>query len=193
MKAATPPPFANARGRLVGFADDGPITPASRLVRDFRGWLWQDGRCVDERGGDRIARGAPSSACACRWSCSARPCLPRGRRASSGRRPTWTRSRCRSRCWRPARARPVRQQCRRARTAPFSWSELTPLLLPGEKLRIRKLGAGGAGHGRRGAVRRGGRGALLAADRLADTPAAGRGLRRARHQHRHHQHAAGAL
>jgi hypothetical protein len=39
--------LGNVRGRLVGFVDDGPITPATRPVRDFRGWLWQDGRCVD--------------------------------------------------------------------------------------------------------------------------------------------------
>jgi two-component system, OmpR family, sensor kinase len=39
--------LGNVRGRLVGFIDNGPITPATRPLRDFRGWLWQDGRCVD--------------------------------------------------------------------------------------------------------------------------------------------------
>ena len=39
--------LGNVRGRLVGFVDNGPITPATRPLRDFRGWLWQDGRCVE--------------------------------------------------------------------------------------------------------------------------------------------------
>jgi two-component system, OmpR family, sensor kinase len=37
------------RGRLTGFEDSGEPTLASgaRPVRDFRGWLWQSGRCAD--------------------------------------------------------------------------------------------------------------------------------------------------
>lgn len=37
------------RGRLTGFEDDGEPTlaAAAKPVRDFRGWLWQSGRCAD--------------------------------------------------------------------------------------------------------------------------------------------------
>jgi signal transduction histidine kinase len=34
------------RGRLTGFALDANGQAANRPVRDFRGWLWQDSRCV---------------------------------------------------------------------------------------------------------------------------------------------------
>ncbi|OYU45040.1 MAG: ATP-binding protein, partial [Burkholderiales bacterium PBB4] len=34
------------RGRLTGFALDAKDLVANRPVRDFRGWLWQDSRCV---------------------------------------------------------------------------------------------------------------------------------------------------
>ncbi len=39
------------RGRLTGFAVDAQGQAANRPVRDFRGWLWQDGRCLDGAGG----------------------------------------------------------------------------------------------------------------------------------------------
>jgi len=48
------------RGRLTGFVDDGEPTLAAdaRPVRDFRGWLWQAGRCVDPQAGADCARRA---------------------------------------------------------------------------------------------------------------------------------------
>ncbi|WP_284620274.1 sensor histidine kinase [Aquabacterium humicola] len=36
------------RGRLTGYVDGVPIVHGTKTVRDFRGWLWQDGRCIDE-------------------------------------------------------------------------------------------------------------------------------------------------
>lgn len=36
------------RGRLTGYVDGVPITHGTKTVRDFRGWLWQDGRCATE-------------------------------------------------------------------------------------------------------------------------------------------------
>jgi signal transduction histidine kinase len=47
----------------------------------------------------------------------------------------------------PGEGKPLFDSNAQGATAPFSWAELTPLLLPGEKLRIRKLGASGAGAG----------------------------------------------
>ena len=42
------------RGRLTGFVDDRDNSEALPLlanpVRDFRGWLWQSGRCADPKG-----------------------------------------------------------------------------------------------------------------------------------------------
>jgi signal transduction histidine kinase len=34
------------RGRLVGFDAGEPVTARTRPQREFRGWLWQEGRCV---------------------------------------------------------------------------------------------------------------------------------------------------
>jgi signal transduction histidine kinase len=136
-------PFTNTRGRLVGFADEGPITPASRPVRDFRGWLWQDSRCVD---------GAPATEdCARRAFVSVRLPVELFREALFSKGPAGI-------VWPPADLDQIKVQVEMlapgegklfdsnaaGATAPFSWAELTPLLLPGEKLRIRKLGAAGA-------------------------------------------------
>jgi signal transduction histidine kinase len=139
-------PFANARGRLVGFADDGPITPASRPVRDFRGWLWQDGRCVD---------GAPAAGpdCARRAFVSVRLPVELFREALFAKGPAgvvWPPAdldqvKVRVEMLAPGEGKPLFDSNAPGAAAPFSWAELTPLLLPGEKLRIRKLGAGGAG------------------------------------------------
>jgi signal transduction histidine kinase len=138
-------PFANTRGRLVGFADDGPITPASRPVRDFRGWLWQDGRCVD---------GAAAGAdCARRAFVSVRLPVELFREALFAKGPAgivWPPAdldqiKVQVEMLAPGEGQPLFDSNAHGATAPFSWSELTPLLLPGEKLRIRKLGAAGAG------------------------------------------------
>lgn len=138
-------PFANTRGRLVGFVDEGPITPASRPVRDFRGWLWQDSRCVDGTLGT-------DPECARRAFVSVRLPVELFREALFSKGPAGI-------VWPPADLDQIKVQVEmlapgdgkalfdsnsQGATAPFSWSELTPLLLPGEKLRIRKLGAAGA-------------------------------------------------
>ena len=138
-------PFTNARGRLVGFADEGPITPASRPVRDFRGWLWQDSRCAD-------GTLAADPECARRAFVSVRLPVELFREALFSKGPAGI-------VWPPADLDQIKVQVEmlapgegkalfdsnaEGATAPFSWAELTPLLLPGEKLRIRKLGAAGA-------------------------------------------------
>jgi len=138
-------PFPNTRGRLVGFADEGPITPATRPVRDFRGWLWQDGRCVDGAAAD------PD--CARRAFVSVRLPVELFREALFAKGPAdivWPPAdlgqiRVQVEMLAPGEGKPLFDSNTAGATAPFSWAELTPLLLPGEKLRIRKLGAGGAG------------------------------------------------
>ena len=50
------------RGRLTGFDGDQPLTGRSRPQRDFRGWLWQEPRCL--KGGVKDGEKADSEDCA---------------------------------------------------------------------------------------------------------------------------------
>ncbi|WP_431094665.1 ATP-binding protein [Polaromonas aquatica] len=137
--------FANARGRLVGFVDEGPITPASRPVRDFRGWLWQDSRCMD-------GTLAADPECARRAFVSVRLPVELFREALFSKGPAgivWPPAdldqiKVQVEMLAPGEGKPLFDSNAEGATAPFSWAELTPLLLLGEKLRIRKLGAAGA-------------------------------------------------
>ncbi|OYT88826.1 MAG: ATP-binding protein [Burkholderiales bacterium PBB3] len=54
------------RGRLTGFALDANGQAANRPVRDFRGWLWQDSRCV------QAEASSAAQPCAKRWFYSIR-------------------------------------------------------------------------------------------------------------------------
>jgi signal transduction histidine kinase len=139
--------LGNVRGRLVGFVDDGPITPATRPVRDFRGWLWQDGRCVD---GVTVQ----DSSCMKRAFVSVRLPIELFSQAIYQKAPNEV-------VWPPADLDQIKVHVEflppvsaalptgntvslfdsnaSGATPPFSWSEITPLLLPGEKLRIRKV------------------------------------------------------
>ncbi len=144
--------LGNVRGRLVGFAGDAPITPATRPIRDFRGWLWQDGRCVDGAAAvpdaaSVAASAAPIVMCTKRAFVSVRLPIELFREALFQKGPAGV-------VWPPAdldqikvhvellppgEAAPVFNSNAGGATAPFSWAEITPLLLPGEKLRVRKV------------------------------------------------------
>ena len=132
--------LGNVRGRLVGFLDDGPITPATRPVRDFRGWLWQDGRCVE-------GAQTQDNACMKRAFVSVRLPIELFSQAIYQKAPNEI-------VWPPADLDQIKVHVEvlppgsaatlfdsnaTGATPPFSWSEITPLLLPGEKLRIRKV------------------------------------------------------
>jgi signal transduction histidine kinase len=132
--------LGNVRGRLVGFVDDGPITPATRPVRDFRGWLWQDGRCVE-------GVQTQDSACMKRAFVSVRLPIELFSQAIYQKAPNEV-------VWPPADLDQIKVHVEllppgkdtrlfdsnaTGATPPFSWGEITPLLLPGEKLRIRKV------------------------------------------------------
>ena len=137
------------KGRLVGFADtssgsSGNLSPASRPVRDFRGWLWQDGRCLDA-----VAAINGNALCSRRSFVSVRLPIELFRDAIYQKLPSTV-------VWPPADLDLIKLRFEllapgsdtalfdsnaSGATAPFSWSELTPLLLPGEKLRVRKLGS----------------------------------------------------
>ena len=162
--------LGNVRGRLVGFVDNGPITPATRPLRDFRGWLWQDGRCVDASAGAPAGSATPADAATCtkRAFISVRLPIELFREAIFQKAPNaivWPPAdldqiKVRMEMLAPSIASsqsdssvtaattstssdpaPLFDSNAGGATAPFSWSELAPLLLPGEKLRVRKLGA----------------------------------------------------
>ncbi|CAN5401983.1 hypothetical protein BH10PSE17_BH10PSE17_14790 [soil metagenome] len=135
---------ATARGRLTGFVDDQAITPTTRPVRDFRGWLWQDGRCADGSVDDGTA------ACAKRSFLSVR--LPIDVwRDSVWRNPQaeWPpagldRMQVRIEVLAPGDGPALFDSNNADATPPFSLQDLATQLLPGETLSIRKLGRNGA-------------------------------------------------
>ena len=130
------------KGRLVGFADNGSLNATSRPVRDFRGWLWQDGRCVD-------TATASDALCTRRSFVSVRLPIELFRDAIYQKAPSavvWPpfdldQIKLRFELLAPGSQTALFDSNTPGATAPFSWSELTPLLLPGEKLRVRKLGS----------------------------------------------------
>ena len=131
----------SVRGRLVGFVDNGPITAATRPVRDFRGWLWQDGRCVD------AVQPQDAAMCTKRAFVSVRLPIELFREAIFQKAPNtivWPPAdldqiKVRVELLAPGQGAPLFDSNNSGATAPFSWSELSPLLLPGEKMRVRKL------------------------------------------------------
>ncbi len=137
--------LGNVRGRLVGFAGDAPITPAARPIRDFRGWLWQDGRCTDGAKMDT----AQDTPCSKRAFFSVRLPIELFREALFQKGPggvVWPPAdldliKVRIQLLAPGNAAALFDSDTPGATAPFSWSEITPLLLPGEKLRVRKVSA----------------------------------------------------
>jgi signal transduction histidine kinase len=146
--------LGNVRGRLVGFAGDAPITPATRPIRDFRGWLWQDGRCVDGAvvapdATSTAASAALTSTCTKRAFVSVRLPIELFREALFQKGPAgvvWPPAdldqiKVRVEMLQPGESAQLFDSNARGATAPFSWSEITPLLLPGEKLRVRKVSA----------------------------------------------------
>lgn len=129
------------RGRLTGFIDSGnPLPPRARPVRDFRGWLWQAPQCIQP---DEDAQTCMRPA-----FLSVRLPVEVLRAALFAKQPL---------IWPPAdlaalrvhlqflapgdSAAPLLDSDAAGAVAPFALDDLTPLLLPGESLRIRKLDA----------------------------------------------------
>ncbi|MFC4159073.1 sensor histidine kinase [Chitinimonas lacunae] len=120
------------RGRLTGFVEgDRPGRP----VRDFRGWLWQNPQCQEA---------APP--CQRRAFFSLRlPVAILGDELFRTPRPDWPppdldRIAVHLQVLPPGQGTPLLDSNDRDATAPFSLAELAPLLLPGETLRIGRLG-----------------------------------------------------
>jgi signal transduction histidine kinase len=133
------------RGRLTGFSIDAQGHPSKRPDREFRGWLWQDGRCLD-------AETATSTAdCPRRSFFSVR--LPVGlfqeelaeSTASLWPPPDLSEILVRVRALAPGDAEALFDSNRPGASAPFALSDLRSQLLAGETLRIQKIMAPGAG------------------------------------------------
>ena len=131
-------------GRLTGFAEDADDRLARRPDKEFRGWLWQDARCLDG------ASDATASDCPKRSFFSVRLPVDLLRDELYGNPNV---------VWPPADLADVRVRLRVlppgdgpavfdsdvGRTArPFSLTDLAGQLLAGEQLRIRKLTPTGA-------------------------------------------------
>jgi signal transduction histidine kinase len=128
---------ADGRGRLTGHTGDAPLAWGVRPVRDFRGWLWQEGRCIDSR--------AELPACARRSFMSIRLPVEVFREALAARNPVWPppdldQMALRLRLLSPDGAPPLFDSDAPGATLPFSMAELRALLLPGERLTVQRRG-----------------------------------------------------
>lgn len=133
---------SRTQGRLTGFEDKGSEVVIGKPDKEFRGWIWQDSRCVDSQKID-------DKNCAKRVFFSIRlPII--GLRDALRYKTDIT--------WPPAdlnqiyahievlppgeNAAPILDSNDPTATPPFALSDLKPLLLPGETLHIHKAGSG---------------------------------------------------
>lgn len=137
------------RGRLTGFVETGPrLDPLARPVRDFRGWLWQDGACAANAA--NAANAPPSVDCLRRSYFSIRLPVEALRESLFNKpRPIWPPPDLAQMALQVQMFAPGADEASPAlfdsnapgATAPPSLAELRESLLPGETLRIRKQGA----------------------------------------------------
>ncbi|HEU4776790.1 MAG TPA: sensor histidine kinase [Telluria sp.] len=127
------------RGRLTGFKAGVTGFRKMNPVKDFRGWIWQDGQCNDSGTG---------SACMHNAFFSLR--LPVGVLRDAlfdGTRPVWPPAdldqiRLRVQVLAPGDGPPLLDSDNGSSARPFALTDLKASLLPGETLRLRKLGSG---------------------------------------------------
>ena len=133
---------ARGNGRLTGYAGDAPVAFGAKAVRDFEGWLWQEGRCLDAQ--------ATLPACARRSFVSLRLPVEVFRDALRVPNPVWPppdldrmalRLRLLGPNLGPGSNVVLFDSDRPGATLPFSMQELRTLLLPGEKLTVQRVGA----------------------------------------------------
>ena len=132
---------AGRRGRLTGYIDeDQPIAPGTRPVRDFRGWLWQEGRCAEAQ--------ADPAVCVRRTFVSIRLPVEIFRDDLFQKKLTWpppdlAQMRLRIAVYAPGSggSTPLFDSDAEGATLPFSLADLRTLLASGESLSVRKLGA----------------------------------------------------
>ncbi len=127
------------RGRLTGYPADRPVAHGDRPVRDFRGWLWQDGRCSD---------GAVEPPCNRRSFMSVRLPVEMFRDDLYAKRLVWPppdldRIQVRVRVLPPDEDAPLFDSNAPGAQQPFSFGDLRALLTAGETLHVRPLLADG--------------------------------------------------
>lgn len=129
---------ARGNGRLTGYAGDAPVAWGVKPVRDFEGWLWQEGRCLDAA--------ATPPACARRSFVSLRLPAEVLRDALTAPQPVWpppdlARMALRLRLLGPGETEVLFDSDTPGATLPFSMQALRTLLLPGERLAVQRAGA----------------------------------------------------
>ena len=145
LETARGPKRAAVRGRLTGFEEDALGHLARRPNKEFRGWLWQDARCV-AAGGAAVAPAAP---CRRRSFYSVRLPVDVFREdLYDNERVVWpppdlAAVRVHVTVLGPGEAGVLFDSNQAGATAPFSLADLRAELLVGESLRIRRLQAGG--------------------------------------------------
>jgi signal transduction histidine kinase len=121
------------RGRLTGYNEDLPIVSGTKAIRDFRGWLWQDGRCIEDS--------KSTQSCSKRSFMSIRLPIELFRDALATKEAI---------VWPPKDLDQIKVHAeffevgdkrifdsnQVGASLPFSWAELSDLLLPGEQLSI---------------------------------------------------------
>jgi signal transduction histidine kinase len=124
------------RGRLTGYNEDLPIAAGTKAIRDFRGWLWQDGRCIED-----AKNGTNAPSCSKRSFMSIRLPIELFRDALATKEAI---------VWPPKDLDQIKVHAeffdvgdkrifdsnQAGASLPFSWAELSDLLLPGEQLSI---------------------------------------------------------
>jgi signal transduction histidine kinase len=128
----------DGRGRLTAYAGDAPLAKGVRPVRDFRGWLWQEGRCLEP--------GDETPGCARRTFISIRLPVTVFQDALAARNVQWpppdlAGMAVRLRLLAPGSAAAIFDSDAPGATMPFSLSELRDLLRSGERLTVRRAGA----------------------------------------------------
>lgn len=133
---------AGMRGRLSGFNAVDVARGKAPLVKDFRGWIWQNPRCNQQYLADDDA--------ACTRSAFFSLRLPIGVLQDAlfeSRRPQWPpadldRINVSVAVLAPGDGAPLLDSGAGPATQPFSLSDLKTMLLPGESLQIKRLGDG---------------------------------------------------
>ncbi len=131
------------RGRLTGFIETGETLGLTKPVRDFRGWIWQSPLCLSSEPATADATCAKSSFFSIRL-----PVEIFREALFQQPRPVWPptdldRTLVRIEVFGPESSTAIFDSNAEGATPPFSLSDLQPLLLSGETLRVRKIGATG--------------------------------------------------
>lgn len=132
------------RGRFTGYVElDGRDYTGAKPVREFRGWVWQGGKCLEAAGED-------DADCLRKSFFSLRLPVEALREALFAReKPVWPPAdldqfKVRVEVLPPGDEPPLFDSHQPGAAPPFDLADLTGLLLPGETLAIQRLGSGKA-------------------------------------------------